>query len=664
MPPKRKRTAYMRRYMSARRVLLAGGKSEAQNRNGCQEVTTSSSCSDTDGGIAGSTSSSSTRVSDQSDHVHQSSSSSSSEYEDDSSSDGSSAKGDTLGSSQSGEPVNLSDQLRDWMVSYQVKQDAGDALLKILNDSHPELPSSMRTILDTPRSARTYADMQEMSGGETAYLGLKSQLDRVMDLTTPEQRDQVDELHLSVNIDGMSPFKSSKSNFWPVLCCLMNLLNWVVFPITIFFGNNHPTNLDFLTSFIDELATLSAAGLYYGGKKFTVVLKAVICDAPARALSKGILQCGSYFGCDKCIQQGKYLKEKNERGGRVMYPDIASELRTDISFRRQLQRQHHKVESPFCRLKIDMISAFPIDGMHQVFEGVIKNLLFIWVKGSKTVKKSLKGAHLEAVNLALASFRSSVPSFFARKPRSLKELGFWKGTEFRQFLLYTGPVVLKNYLRRELYDHFMLLHVAISILVDPLLCTPHHDYAQRLLELHVERSKLLYGNSHVTYNVHSLIHIAADAVHFGSLDACSAWMFEDYLFQVKRMVRSGFRPLEQVVCRLAERNNGVWLRKVKKNGIMYNPPDNAFVLDDGRCCQVMQPVPKCSRAETKEVQCAVYDVCDLYTTPCRSSLLGSFKTCAPAYMAMIECTKLRHPAICTAADDGGVIFLRLRHRIL
>ena len=75
-----------------------------------------------------------------------------------------------------------------------------------------------------------------------------------------------------------------------------------------------------------------------------------------------------------------------------------------------------------------MISAFPIDGMHQVFEGVMKNLLFLWVKGKKTVKKSLKGANLEAVNSAMAAFRSSIPSVFARKPRSLKELGYWKGT--------------------------------------------------------------------------------------------------------------------------------------------------------------------------------------------------------------------------------------------
>jgi len=38
--------------------------------------------------------------------------------------------------------------------------------------------------------------------------------------------------------------------------------------------------------------------------------------------------------------------------------------------------------------------------------------------------------------------RSSTPKEFVRKPRSITDVKHWKAVEFRNFLLYTGPVVL------------------------------------------------------------------------------------------------------------------------------------------------------------------------------------------------------------------------------
>lgn len=62
-----------------------------------------------------------------------------------------------------------------------------------------------------------------------------------------------------------------------------------------------------------------------------------------------------------------------------------------------------------------------------------------------------------------------MPYEYHRKPRSLLDFRLWKATEFRQFLLYTGPVVLKNILREDVYFNFLSLHVAMIILVSPVL---------------------------------------------------------------------------------------------------------------------------------------------------------------------------------------------------
>lgn len=44
----------------------------------------------------------------------------------------------------------------------------------------------------------------------------------------------------------------------------------------------------------------------------------------------------------------------------------------------------------------------------------------------------------------LLSFTSYIPVEFARKPRMLDEINRWKSIEFRQFILYTGMVLLKK----------------------------------------------------------------------------------------------------------------------------------------------------------------------------------------------------------------------------
>lgn len=58
--------------------------------------------------------------------------------------------------------------------------------------------------------------------------------------------------------------------------------------------------------------------------------------------------------------------------------------------------------------------------------------------------------------MALFNFKKLVPSEFARLPRSLDDLEFWKATEFREFILYTRVIPLKSNLKKEQYNHFLL----------------------------------------------------------------------------------------------------------------------------------------------------------------------------------------------------------------
>lgn len=85
----------------------------------------------------------------------------------------------------------------------------------------------------------------------------------------------------------------------------------------------------------------------------------------------------------------------------------------------------------------------------------------------------------------MVSLREYLPRDFARKPRSLLEISMWKATELKQFLLYTGPVVLVNNISNKMYKHFMLLSVSVRIPLSLDLSTENCD-AEDIMNLFVK----------------------------------------------------------------------------------------------------------------------------------------------------------------------------------
>ncbi len=135
---------------------------------------------------------------------------------------------------------------------------------------------------------------------------------------------------------------------------------------------------------------------------------------------------------------------------------------------------------------------------------------------------------------------------------SLAEFKRWKATELRLFLLYTGPIVLKEFLDVEVYKHFLALCFAMRIFLSPSLLSRYLDFAGQLLQYFVECFAKVYGKEHMVYNVHSLLHLIDDARKYGALDNCSAFKFESYLGKLKKLVRNSRAPCAQLVKRVLE----------------------------------------------------------------------------------------------------------------
>ena len=120
--------------------------------------------------------------------------------------------------------------------------------------------------------------------------------------------------------------------------------------------------------------------------------------------------------------EGVYIFNTNRRGGRMTFPELDSPLRTDASFRNQIQPQHHNGKSILVTLPISMAYNFVIDVMHLVFIGVMRKLLHVWLNCRRAIKVHLLKATITAVSNNLDQIKNCIPSDFARKTRNLSEL--------------------------------------------------------------------------------------------------------------------------------------------------------------------------------------------------------------------------------------------------
>ena len=198
----------------------------------------------------------------------------------------------------------LTDKLAKWANNFQVKHNAVDSLLKILQESgHPNLPSSTRTLLNTARKV----PVQIKSGMQYIYFPFANELIKNLSRYPNASTADLDTIELSFNVDGLPLFKSSQNSLWPILCAIVNIKPVTVFPVVLTYGRSKPHDLGFLEEMIRDLNCILKHGLQLQNKTFSVVVQCIVCDAPARAFVKGTKLYSEYFGCDKCCQKGKWV---------------------------------------------------------------------------------------------------------------------------------------------------------------------------------------------------------------------------------------------------------------------------------------------------------------------------------------------------------------------
>lgn len=426
-------------------------------------------------------------------------------------------------------PATLNQKLCKLSMDYNISHNAMNEILSLFrSEGHSNVPKDVRTLLKTP----TTHNIINIKPGFYIHIGIEFMLRPVLKMYEHYFNANLNNIKLGFNIDGLPISKCSKSAFWPILMSITNipiLINKVLTVGIYHSDSKKPYDVtEFLNPFIEEMLIILQNGIIIDKNIFRFSISQIICDAPAKAYILNVKGHMAYFGCNMCIEEGDFIKG-------MTFPGVNAPRRTNESFRSKTNEDYHKGPSPLERLPIDIISVVSLDYMHVVCLGVVKRLIRFWVNAKKMVR--IPEEKLNLLDMNIENVRKYYPSDFSRLPRSFQEFENFKATELRALLLYTGPFLLKGILRKKQYNHFMLLHSSIRLLVAQETHILYNDEATSLIKQFISDYIIIYGPEYISYNVHNLIHLPECAKIHGPLDKFSVFKYENHLQEIKKKIK-------------------------------------------------------------------------------------------------------------------------------
>lgn len=444
----------------------------------------------------------------------------------------------------------------------ELTNDSLTRLLSILKVDFPSLPSTAKSI----RTSKVKPAIELWEDfGDYAHFDWVGCCSKAIDSL---EQFSFQTLNLSINIDGIPLYVNSKLySAYPILVRFLEIPNKIICAGIFCTNSTHkklPPPDVFLERFLSDCAVLrDGIETKYG--KIPVKIGPFICDAPMRSYLKQIVGHGAYNSCERCVQKGEY------HGGHVALVEVDKPMRTDGSFKEHSDHHHHipNKESPLVtKLDFNMVSGFVLDYMHCTCIGTMKRLLTRWKRSKPNEKKChLSVDQKTKFDETLLSLAKHIPSDFPRKFQGgLHHLSHWKASEMRLMMVYVGMVLLadKSLFSSTIQYNFLLFAVAMRLLLFDGM-QDNMIIVSELLEDFLKTSSEIYGKSFVSYNIHSMIHLPDDYKRYGNLNRISAFPFESYLgTNVKGSVRAGYKPLNQIVQHLTNKNEEIMTCKQNK----------------------------------------------------------------------------------------------------
>jgi len=521
-----------------------------------------------------------------------------------------------IGGTDSDEPKsNIVKDLFLFYITFRLSKSGMLYLLHILKMHGLDVPTSMH--LFKKRGRDTPVDIKQFINPEKslAYFSIKDNIRHCISKGLCTLNKQLNELSVQFSVDGVQLFHSSPVSLWPILMSIRNSL-FKPLPIACYVGVGKPSLNGFLKEFSDELRAFRSCE-NVDGQRITFSNVSFVCDAPAKAFLQFSKSHSGYNSCCFCRIKGEYY------GKKVIFPYSSHFARRNDDTYLDVEENNQKGPSPLLGI-VSFVTGFPVDFMHCVCLGVYKRFLYSIMTTDFGVLscKFSQSQKLEMDN-KYAVMKKQLPSDFQRRCRSLRYLSHFKATEYRASLLYIAPVLFNGILKKEYYDHLMMLHFGVYVFAsDDLIGL--REAAHASLQRYVFDLARLFGKESLTFNSHNLLHLKECVDVHGPLDGFSAFKFESYLSCIKARITSGNFVLQQTSSSLITLRDLYLTRLNPEVSLKSTEPDNfALVRYQGDVI----PVKITSVSDSGIDGFMLHYIRNIYSTPYPSKELyiGTFR---------------------------------------
>ncbi|XP_066928812.1 uncharacterized protein [Clytia hemisphaerica] len=231
--------------------------------------------------------------------------------------------------------------------------------------------------------------------------------------TTIQEKQNEIHMSLQINTDGVSLFKSSKMQIWPIYYTINELSPSIRYQrkyrlfAGLWFDLKKPHFKTFLMPFVTELQEFAQGKplkTTAGPKTVKVHLLSGVFDAPAKCQFQNIVQFNGEYGCPYCLEPG--ITVKAGKGHTHCYPFNFDSKTGHAALRTHNQTLKHAKEAQkkmmesgkevkICGVKglswsmripcFDVVNGLALDYLHNTLLGVVKMMMKLWF--NKSYKK-------------------------------------------------------------------------------------------------------------------------------------------------------------------------------------------------------------------------------------------------------------------------------------